>query len=67
MPRLTKPLLDAMASALSAALAGEGFEGGDFDGMNRDDFERALDWVNQEALRREQGRLARVSSERQIR
>lgn len=50
--RLTKPLLDAIGAALDAALAGEGFEGGDFDGMNRDHFERAREWVSQERERR---------------
>ena len=43
--RLTKPLLEAMSSALNSALAGGGFDGGDFAGCNRDDFERALEWV----------------------
>ncbi|WJS87278.1 hypothetical protein [Paracoccus sp. TOH] len=56
MPRLTKPLLDAMASALAAALAGEGFEGGDFDGEDRSTFERAHAWVVQEQVRRENRR-----------
>lgn len=54
--RLTKPLLDAIASALDAALAGEGFEGGDFDGCNRDHFERAREWVHAEEARRERKR-----------
>lgn len=52
MARLTKPLLDAMATALDAALAGEGFTDGDFEGMDRTHFERALDWVRQEQQRR---------------
>lgn len=52
MTRLTKPLLEAIHSALDAALAGEGFDGGDFDGLNREDFERALTWVAQEKARR---------------
>lgn len=56
MRRLTKPLLEAMAVALSAALAGD-FEGGDFDGMDREAFERALDWVwERQAVRLERKR-----------
>lgn len=43
--RLTRPILDAIRAALNAALAGDGFDGGDFDGLNRDDFERALEWA----------------------
>ncbi len=50
--RLTKPLLDAMSSALHAALAGAGFDGGDFEGKNPAHFERALKWVEQEQARR---------------
>jgi len=50
--RLTKPLLSAIEAALSAALAGEGFDGGDFDGMDRAAFERAWEWVNGEMARR---------------
>jgi len=50
--RLTKPLLSAIEAALSAALAGDGFDGGDFDGMDRAAFERAWDWVNGEMARR---------------
>lgn len=42
--RLTKPLLEAIQSALNAALAGEGFEGGDF--------ERALQWAYDEEASR---------------
>lgn len=49
--KLTRPLLDAMAAALSAALAGD-FDGGDFTGMNREHFERALAWVQEQAARR---------------
>jgi hypothetical protein len=51
-PRLTKPLLAAMSAALSAALAGGGFEGGDFIGMEPRHFERALAWVNEQLKRR---------------
>jgi hypothetical protein len=50
--RLTKPLLDAIESALNASLAGEGFDGGDFDGENPEHFKRALEWVQQEKGRR---------------
>lgn len=51
--RLTKPLLAAMAAALNSAVAGEGFDGGDFEGMEPEHFRRALDWVHQEQQRRE--------------
>jgi len=51
-PRLTRPLLAAMQEALTAALAGEGFEGGDFEGLNPEHFERALQWVTAELERR---------------
>lgn len=56
MPRLTKPLLEAIESALNAALAGDGFDGGDFDGMNPEHFQRALEWVAQEQQRRAERR-----------
>lgn len=52
--RLTKPLLTAIEHALNAALAGEGFDGGDFDGENPDHYERALQWVNEQQRRRAQ-------------
>lgn len=52
--RLTKPLLIAIEQALTAALAGEGFDGGDFNGLDRDHFERASTWVSQELRRRNQ-------------
>lgn len=45
MPRLTKPLLEAIVAALDAALAGEGFNGGDFDGLDLRHFERAREWA----------------------
>lgn len=48
-PALTAPLRSAIESALNAALAGEGFDGGDFTGQNRDHFERALEWVRSRA------------------
>jgi hypothetical protein len=50
--RLTKPLLDAIEAGLNAAIAGEGFDGGDFDQMDPEHFERALAWVHQEQERR---------------
>lgn len=46
MPRLTRPLLKAIWAALDAALAGDGFDGGDFAGMNPDYFRRARDWAD---------------------
>ncbi|WP_379069211.1 hypothetical protein ACHMW4_04260 [Mesorhizobium sp. UC22_110] len=52
MPRLTKPLLIAMLAALDAALAGDGFDNGDFAGMDRRHFERASQWVDEELARR---------------
>jgi hypothetical protein len=52
MIKLTKPLLEAMAAALDAALAGEGFDGGDFCGMEASHFERARKWVAQELDKR---------------
>lgn len=54
--RLTKPLLEAMSNALSAALAGEGFDGGDFDGQDPHHFERAQEWVMAELARRAKAR-----------
>lgn len=50
--RLTKPLIEAIAAALDSALAGDGFDGGDFDGMNPEHFERAREWVDQQLARR---------------
>lgn len=52
MTRLTKPLLNAIEAALSAALAGDGFDGGDFDGDDPRHFERALQWVREQQERR---------------
>ena len=51
--RLTLPLLNAMAHALNAALAGDGFDGGDFDREDRSHYERASAWVSQEIARRQ--------------
>lgn len=51
--RLTKPLLDAIAAALDSALAGQGFEAGDFVGMNQEHFERAREWVSDQMAKRE--------------
>ena len=50
--RLTKPLLNAIAAALNAALASE-FDGGDYDGMNRKHFERALAWADEQLARKD--------------
>lgn len=52
MTRLTLARLYAIGAALEAALAGAGFDGGDFDGLDRREFERALEWVNEEVVRR---------------
>lgn len=52
MVRLATPILEAIAAALDAALAGDGFDGGDFDGMDPKHFERAREWVEQERQRR---------------
>jgi hypothetical protein len=41
----------AIVHALAAALAGDGFDGGDFDGLNPDAFNRALIWANRQAWR----------------
>lgn len=49
---LTKPRLEAIRTALHVALAGGGFDGGDFEGQEIEHFERALDWVVQESIRR---------------
>jgi len=56
MVRLTTPMLDAISTALAVALAGDGFNGGDFDGEDREHYQRALTWVWQEQLRREKRR-----------
>jgi hypothetical protein len=50
--RLTKRMLEAMASAINSALAGEGWNGGDFDGMDHEEFERAAEWIDQQIARR---------------
>lgn len=50
--KLTLKKLNAIASALEAALAGGGFDGGDFDGLDPKDFEAARDWVYEEIKRR---------------
>ena len=61
MPRLTKPLLNAIERALSAALAGgsENFEAGDFAGQNPEHYERAWEWVTDEQQRRDEARNKR--------
>ena len=62
MPRLTKPLLEAIRSALDAALAGggESFNGGDFEGENIEHYERALNWATDELIRRERAASKRA-------
>lgn len=56
---LTDAALDAISSALDAALAGAGFDGGDFDGQDPEQFERANAWVAAEQRRRAKRKLAR--------
>ena len=50
--KLTSPMLGAIRAALNAALAGDGFDGGDFDGLDREHFERADKWVRQQIDKR---------------
>lgn len=50
---LTLKRLYAIGAALDAALAGAGFDGGDFDGMDARDFELARIWVDEQIARRE--------------
>jgi hypothetical protein len=52
--KLTKRLLDAIGAALDAALAGEGFDGGDFAGLDPKAFEQARQWVSE--IRAKRGR-----------
>jgi len=59
-------MLNAIAAALAAALAGEGFDGGDFDGMNRNDFEHAAQWVAAEIQRRNAEKAASIKATRLI-
>jgi hypothetical protein len=40
--------LNAIVAALNAALAGDGFDGGDFTGLDPADFEAARDWAEAE-------------------
>lgn len=47
MTRLTKQSLEAMIAALDVALAGDGFDGGDFAGMDPKHFERAREWASE--------------------
>jgi hypothetical protein len=56
--KLTLKKLSAIQSALNAALAGAGFDGGDFDGQDPTDFENALAWVEAEIEKRKSGRKA---------
>lgn len=53
MKRLNLKKLEAIRHALHAALAGGGFDGGDFDGKNPADFEEALDWAEEQIAKRE--------------
>lgn len=46
--KLTKKMLEAMAAALDAAEASDGFNGGDFDGMDPQQFTYARTWVKEE-------------------
>lgn len=52
MRRLTHPILEAMAAALDAALAGDGFDAGDFAGLDYRHFERAREWVAEQLSKR---------------
>lgn len=56
--RLTEPLLTAMENALCAALAGGGFEDGDFAGEDPEHFERAHKWITQERARRRESKTS---------
>lgn len=58
MPKLTRPLLTAMEHAINTALAGTGFDGGDFDGENQDHYERALEWVREQKQKRAERALS---------
>jgi len=53
---LTAKEVNAIAAALDAALAGDGFNGGDFDGMDRAHFERAHTRVTELIKRADPGR-----------
>lgn len=57
--RLTMSLLEAIVVALDSALAGAGFDGGDFAGMNPEPFERAREWAGEQIDKR----LARPAKE----
>lgn len=61
MPRLTKPLLEAMQSALHVVLAGGHFDGGDLEGESPEHFERALEWVASEIARRKTNSAKRLA------
>ena len=58
MARLTTPMLEAMRHALDAALAGGGFDGGDFTGEDPRHFHDALDWVSKELSKRKATRAS---------
>jgi len=57
--KLTQKMLDAMGSALDAALAGDGFNGGDFDGLDPDVFSDAVAWITEETGRRRRRKRSR--------
>lgn len=50
--RLTLAMLEAIYTALDAALAGDGFERGDFNGMDPNQFERARAWAEEQIEKR---------------
>lgn len=49
---LSVNMLLALRAAIDAALAGDGFNGGDFDGMDIADFIAASEWLDQEISNR---------------
>jgi hypothetical protein len=57
----------AIEAALNAALAGDGFDGGDFDSLNRDDFEAALKWIGTHKPRKRPVKRQRPDYEAQAR
>lgn len=50
--RLTIAMLEAMQSAICSALAGDGFDGGDFAGMRESDFDNASIWIAEQLRKR---------------
>ena len=49
---LSAEILNAISASIDAALAGDGFDGGDFDGMDPEHFEQASSWVEQAVANR---------------